>query len=297
MIKAYLILAHKYPGQLDRLIEALDDECSFFFVHIDKSSDIEEFEGLKKYGEKLEFLQREKAGWATYGLVQAILHGLQAARDSDHVFSHIILLSGQDYPIKSNEYITKFAEEHADKNFIEYHRLPDHDKWQPHGGLYRVNKYFMGFTAWQKLCSRSLNFLGGQLSFLQRKMYENMVPYAGSMWWILNMSAVDYILDFIKEHPGYIAFHQYTFAVDEVFFHTILLNARDKEFTRNIVNSNMRFIKWKDHTSSHPELISEESLPELEHSDALFARKFEERKNIDILDKIDRHRMSTEHVI
>ncbi|MEO6916919.1 MAG: beta-1,6-N-acetylglucosaminyltransferase [Chitinophagaceae bacterium] len=296
MIKAYLILAHKYPEQLSRLVEALDDELSYFFIHIDKSSDIKQFGHFDKYRDRIQFLTREKADWASYGLVQAILHGLQAAHDSPHQFRQVILLSGQDYPIKSNDYITRFAEQYCDKIFLEYHRLPDHDKWQPHGGLYRVNKYFMGFKAWQKLCSKSLNFLSGKLSFLQRKMYGGMQPYAGSMWWIFSMPAVTYILDFIKVHPGYIAFHKYTFAVDEVFFHTILLNATDPEMARNIVNSNKRFIRWKDHKSSHPEFLSEEYFTELEHSDALFARKFEPAKGSQVLDLIDHYRLSTETV-
>lgn len=297
MIKAYLILAHKYPKQLNRLVEALDDELSCFFIHIDKSSDMEQFGDLKKFGNRIEFLYREKAEWASYGLVQAILHGLQAARDSEYEFGHVILLSGQDYPIRSNEYISRFSEENSDKIFLEYHRLPDHEKWQPHGGLYRVNKYFMGFKTWQRLCSKTLNFLSGMLSFLQRRMYGGMEPYAGSMWWMFNMPAVNYILDFIRDHPGYVAFHRYTFAVDEVFFHTILLNAKEVSLSDNIVNSNKRFIKWKDYKASHPELISEEYLPELKRSDALFARKFEADKGCDVLDIIDRYRLSKEQVI
>jgi len=289
MRKAFLILAHKNPSQLGRLVRTLDDGASFFFIHVDKSSDLPDFEAELQYCDKVRFVKREKAEWARFGLVQATINGLRAIAFSGHHFQQVFLLSGQDYPIKRNEYLTQFAEENKDRIFLEYHHLPAPEKWQPHGGLYRVNKYFFGFGPWNKFRSRSLNMLAGQFPFLQRKMYQDMKPYAGSMWWILNKAAVDYILDFIENNPGYIEFHQHTFAPDEVFFQTILLNAKDLKIAGHIVNTNKRFIKWKDQHASHPEIIDTEHLTEILDSDDLFARKFDYDSGSPVLDQIDHH--------
>ena len=46
MQKNYLILAHKNPQQLYRLIKALDDGKSQFFIHVDSKTAIEPFTAL-----------------------------------------------------------------------------------------------------------------------------------------------------------------------------------------------------------------------------------------------------------
>jgi hypothetical protein len=291
-MKAYVILAHKNPLQLNRLIHSLCDGRSTFFIHIDKAADIVQFDNLKIWGNKINFVPREKTSWASYRLVEAVLHGLNAVRSSGLPFQHVILLSGQDYPIKSNEFINRFTEANAGKTFIEYYCLPDNAKWQPNGGLYRINKYFMGMKFHQRMCSKSLNFLSRYLRFLKRRPCNDMNHYAGSMWWMMNLAGVNYVLDFIKQHPRYVAFHKYTFAPDEVFFHSILLNARDKNIIGSIVNTDMRYIRWKDKFSSHPEVIGKEHLQELMESPALFARKFDTQADEEILNLIDRNRLT-----
>ena len=43
MQKNYLILAHRNPEQLCRMIKALDDGNSKFFIHLDAKTPIEPF--------------------------------------------------------------------------------------------------------------------------------------------------------------------------------------------------------------------------------------------------------------
>ena len=46
MQKNYLILAHKNPEQLCRMIRTLDDGVSTFFIHVDAKVAIEPFKAL-----------------------------------------------------------------------------------------------------------------------------------------------------------------------------------------------------------------------------------------------------------
>ena len=46
MQKNYLVLAHKNPDQLYRMITALNDNVSHFFIHIDAKSPIAPFNYL-----------------------------------------------------------------------------------------------------------------------------------------------------------------------------------------------------------------------------------------------------------
>jgi hypothetical protein len=291
MMKAYVILAHKNAAQLCRLVKTLNDGQSVFFIHIDGRSDIRQFEPVLQFGTVINLVTRVKTGWAEFGLVEAVLNGLVAVKDNRRKFEHVILLSGQDYPIKSNDHINEFLAGNSDKIFIEHFRLPNFEKWKPNGGMYRVNKYFLGFKAHQRCLAKAANAVAGIIPSLQRKQYNNMQPYAGSMWWGISMYAVDYILDFVRNHPRYLSFHRYTFAADEVFFQSILLNAEDERIAEAIVNDDKRFIKWKDISAAHPETLTWKDVDGMLQSDALFARKFDLGHDAKVFDLIDKHRL------
>lgn len=291
MQKAYLILAHQYPAQLHRLYKALVDGCSSFFIHIDQKANIDGFQRLISDPE-VQWVERVETNWAEFGLVEAALNLLRAVKRSGKIFDRIILLSGQDYPIKSNHTINEYLRHSRQTTFIEYHSLPNPRKWKPNGGLYRVNKYFLGLRFHQRYTAKALNFMAMVFPFLRRRIPQGMKPYAGSMWWIIDDFSMNYILDFVDNNPDYIAFHKNTFAADELFFHMILLNASDEKVKERIVNDDKRFIKWKDISASHPERLSAKDLEEIKNSDALFARKFDITEDDLILNLIEQERSS-----
>jgi len=286
MKKAYIILVHKNPKQLYRLIKMLDDELSHFFIHVDKRADIVQFNCLAHFKSKVEFITREVTEWGGFGLVNAVLNGLRAVRESKKNISHIILLSGQDYPIKSNQYINKFISENKN-NFLEYFPLPNPQKWKPDGGMYRIDKYFFGLKLHHKYAAKTMNLMSRFFPSLRRKKLEGMKAHAGSMWWIIDKYSADYILDYVNNNPDYVAFHRHTFAPDELFFHTILLNAKDERISSSIINNNKRYIKWRDRDASHPETITSKYFDDMKASDALFARKFDLSTDSEVLNLID----------
>jgi len=292
MKKAYIIMAHRSPGLLFRLVQRLCDERSHFFIHIDKKISRDPFDSILSIDRKISFVEREVSNWGEIGYVQATLNAMRAVQRSGVLFDRIILLSGQDYPIKSNREIDQTLSRLPHSIFLEYFALPAFQKWQPSGGLYRVNKYYFGMQWRQRMAAKALNGLGIVFPFLRRKPYQDMKPYSGSTWWILDMPALDYVLHFVARHPGYVRYHRHTFACDEVFFHMILVNATAPEIRGNLVNDNLRYIRWKHIRSSHPEILKTEDLDELMQSDALFARKFDTDADTGILDKIDRYCLS-----
>lgn len=288
MNKAYIIIAHKNPEQLYRLTKKLDDGYSTFFIHIDKRINIEQFDILKKLGNSVQFVERVISKWSTFGLVQCTLNGMQAVKDSNLNFERVILLSGQDYPIKSNRYIDNYFSESPYSVFFEYWPIPDFKRWpKNNGGMYRVNKYFFGLKIYQLLLSKTINFLGNLFPFLKRKIPFQMKPFAGSQWWIMDMYALNYVLEYIRNHPVYVTFHKNTFGSDELFFQMILLNSKDARILNSIENDSKRMIKWESSETSHPEILVEADINDIKISDALFARKFDSAHNSKILDLID----------
>lgn len=286
MNKAYIILAHKQPEQLYRLVERLDDNLSTFFIHIDKKKSLTDFNNLLDFGDKVEFIKREASNWGEIGIVMAILNALKAVKESDKKIDHIVLLSGQDYPIKSNDYINNFFSTSPYSVFIEYWTMPNYRIWKEHGGMFRITKYFLGLKKRRRYMAKSMNFIAIVLPFLKRKLPYKLKPYCGWMWWSMDYYALNYILKFLDDHPKYLKYHKYTFVPDEFFFQTILLNSKDERLLASITNNNMRYIRWKDDVS-HPEILRKSEIKDIIQSDALFARKVDPDKDKDILDLID----------
>jgi hypothetical protein len=298
MHKAYIIIAHKSPSQLYRLVSRLNDGLSGFFIHIDKKVNLSTFDGLSDFGELVQFVDRVDAKWGSWGLVQGTLNAMKAIKSSGKKFDRIFLLSGQDYPIKSNEYINDFLLKSRHSVFIDYFPIPNYEKWPggDRGGWYRVDKYYIGLKPYQFFVSKSLNLLSTYIPFLRRKMPAGMAAYTGSQWWCIDMYALNYILDFDLKNPSYRAFHQFTFVPDELFFHMIIANSTDERLVKSIENNNKRLMIWEKPNSAHPNMLTVNDLPAILASDHLFARKFDEDHDSEILDLIDNKILQLESV-
>jgi hypothetical protein len=289
MKKAYIITAHKNPDHLNRLITRLNDGKSEFFVHIDQKVDIAPFEKrLAGIGKPLHFLPRFDAKWGGYGTIMPYLTGLRAVKDAATEFDRIMLLSGQDYPIKSNKEIDEFFATSPHSVFLDYYPIPNYEKWPggDRGGLYRVDKYYFGTKWHEKLRSKSLNLLSTYIPFLRRKIPAGIKPYTGQTWWNLDMYAVNYILNYHDEHPEYFKFHRNTFVADELFIQMIVANSDDERLLSSIEKSEKRFTIWEKPTSAHPKILDKNDFDAISNSSDLFARKFEEH-DTEILDLID----------
>lgn len=290
MEKAYLIMAHKNPGQVHRLVSRLIDGSSDFFIHIDKKTDSTPFEtSLRALGSIVHFTERFDATWGGYGLIKPFLCGLKMVQQTTKKFERIILLSGQDYPIKSNADINHFFEQSPYSVFVDFFPIPNFEKWpgRDRGGWYRVDKYFFGLKWYHFLFSKSLNLAATFLPFLRRSIPNAMKPYTGQTWWILDPYALNYILDYVEQHPEYIAFHRNTFVADELFVQMILANSTDPKLLQSIENNDRRFIIWEKQDSAHPNILRTTDFDTIRSSTDLYARKFDEGIDGAILDLID----------
>lgn len=83
----YIILTHKNPIQLERLISKLEDKDVTFFVHIDAKANIESFKYLEK--DNVIFLEnRVDVIWGDFSIVQATLNAMKSViehRDQGNV--------------------------------------------------------------------------------------------------------------------------------------------------------------------------------------------------------------------
>jgi len=287
-------MAHKYPRQLNRLVDRLNDDSSNFFIHIDKKTNLSTFESLKIFGEKVVFIDRFNARWGKYGIILPLLSGLKKIKESRFLFDRIIILSGQDYPIKSNQQISEFFNNSPHSVFINFFPMPNFDKWpgRDRGGLYRVDKYYFGDKWFELFCSKTLNFLGTHIAGLRRQIPYGMRPFAGSAWLCLDMYALNYILEFVEQYPEYLKFHRNTFVADEVFVQMLIGNSTDQKLLSSVQNIEKHLIVWESAHVAHPKNLEKSDFERIKLSDALFARKFDENIDPEILNLIDKNILS-----
>jgi hypothetical protein len=275
---AYLIFAHKNLDQLVRLVNALDTGRSAFFVHVDKKTDrgawAAEF-AARDERPSVRFVKPQRCRWATFGLVEAMLSGIGTALDSGVAWQHLMVLSGQDYPIKPVVRIEEFFEDHRDESFITGFPLPRPD-W-PHGGLARIQNWH-----WH-LGDRHLHVQTSRVG-IKRSVPGGLRPFQGSSYFTLSRECARYVRAFAAENPRFVRFFRHTSFPDESFFQTILLNS---PLAAKVVNRNLRHEDWTA-PGAHPAILRAGDLPDLTASEDFIAKKFDSTVDAEILDLIDR---------
>ena len=123
-------------------MDRLNDENVYFYIHIDVTSDIQSFKELISHSNVIFLEKRENAMWGNFTIVQATLNGMnEVIKYGRGGFT--ILLSGQDYPLVSNQYIESFLSTHQTYNFIDI--KPIQEAW-PGEYTYKLHKYYQSLV-------------------------------------------------------------------------------------------------------------------------------------------------------
>src|ERR1700761_4217121 len=117
---AHLILVHKGPQQVQRLLSRLIDPGSDIFIHVDLKCDLEDYSGLLTYENVYFIKNRIGVNWGGYSILQATLNGFQEILDKGVTYSHINLLSGQDYLLQDIKHIQNFLFKNTERSFVKY---------------------------------------------------------------------------------------------------------------------------------------------------------------------------------
>ena len=304
MQKNYLILAHKNPLQLSRMIERLDDGASKFFIHLDAKTPIEPFAACLE-GAHIRFIEpRERCVWGDFSIVQATIRLMEAASKEQGVF---ILMSGQDYPIQSQGYINDFLERNKGFDFIEIEPLEE--KWKPKMVKDKLEHYhilhseerghsncyapFEHCSVFQKLRTL-IHLLKGRLSrknfrllcSLPKRVAPFERQYAGSQFWAFSERTFYAVLHYIREHKAALEeYYKYTSSPDEIYFHSVLMDLVAKDSTIKLKDP----ITYVNYFRKNNVFITEDFDKITSAKGKLFARKFDTDIDIEILNKLDSH--------
>lgn len=295
MKHAYMILAHKNWNQLATLLSLLDDAGNDIFLHVDRRVADVPWGQLRNSVKKarIVFVKRHVCAWGDYSLVKAELQLLKEAVKTPHAYYHLV--SGQDLPLRTQDEIHEFFGSNPELEYVHILKLP---LVGPHTIDKRL-RYYLFFRRW----NASLDKSGVAYLYLRRfqklsvliqkwlgvnriKGKEEQLLYYGSQWFSITDGFARYLLTqrtYIKKQ------FRWTFNPDEHFVQTVLMQS---PFRDRISDTPTRAINWKKGTLSlkngHPSDLTVADYDLLRSSDCLFARKFDETTDPEIISMIVR---------
>jgi glycosyltransferase involved in cell wall biosynthesis len=271
---AYLILAHKNPTQLLRIVKALDADYVRFFVHIDAKCDEQPFREVLSCRDNVYFTShRFNVNWGGFSMLEATFRLISDMLKFSELPDYVHLISGMDFPIKSKQDILDFFKLHNGKNFIETFSLPT-PRWQ-YFGMNRV------------LYNWKIDTLGLTAAYddVAKQQPQNALPdfklYGGSQWWSLTGNCIEMLLNMYNSKNEIINFFRSTFCPDEMLFQTAICNS---QFKQTVADENMRKIDWGKGT---PKIWRNEDYYKFISCKELFARKFDAEIDSKIIDRLE----------
>lgn len=285
MKHAYLIEAHSNFEQLLMLIKTLDCDYNDIYIHIDKKSEIPGYlANFKTKKSKLLFLEdRKDVQWGSFNQIAVECALLKVAIQNGN-YSRFHLLSGVDFPIKSQKYIYNFFEKNKDKEFVHIDKVQDEKEINK-----RVSKYFVFIDKYGRK-NKILNQIQNGLIIVQKFLNINRIKkenrkfYKGSNWFSITNDFANYI---IENEPWIFDTFKKTKCCDEIFVQTLLMNSK---YRKNLYYSEeeqryscLRYVDWN---RGNPYVFTIEDYQLLLSSECIFARKFDLKKDEKILNKL-----------
>lgn len=287
---AYLLMIHENNNQLYRLLQLLDDDKNDIYIHIDiKCKNISPLEIQNKVvHSQVYFCKRVNVTWSGYSLVKAELNLLRAAVTKKYSYYH--LLSASDFPIKSQKEIHDWFLQNAGKEFVHFgtkeyqqgivSKYNVYHFFQEKMGRGRNNRFYNKLETYSLAAQRRLH--------VNRSKNREACLYGGANWFSITDDLANFVLEHIKDYKNELRFTQ---NCDEIFLQTIVMNS---EFKNRLYISGcnddyhqiMRYIDWARGENGGPHTFTIEDYNELIHSEYLFARKFNEKIDNNVIDKI-----------
>ena len=285
---AYLIIANRNQRQLQILLDTLDDSRNDIFLLTDEKSLLAKMK-FKVNFSSMYRLQSMNIYWGSYSQIEAELALFKvAAMTSNYDYYH--LLSGMDLPLTNQDKIHNFFDNNPNKEFITYSAINDADRLSIRLHNYVFDKNFRSNNKLFNLINKVQFFVYKDKG--QHRVSKDKVCF-GSNWVSLENKLVKSLIT--NEEEIYQIFHN-GYLVDELMI-PIYLNLHPK-FKKNIYCSkpvhdkpnefqgNLRYINWWDGSPYTWKLKDYSKLEDALEKGHLFARKFDENIDNNIIVKI-----------
>ena len=267
MKHAYLIIAHNELKILQLLISALDDERNDIYVHIDKKASFDGRE-LKTIHADLFILPiRLDARWGDFSLVEVEMSLFREAY-AKRPYGYFHLLSGVDFPIKSQDYIHDFCDAHQGMEFVGIAQNVSQKELD-----WRSQHWFLFARDFQSnnLIKRTLRGIFARLQTVVGYKRTKLQVKKGAQWCSITAELVKHLLQNEKQIRK---MFNHTYCPDELFIQTWCWNSFFRNRLYDISDEFegcKRYIKWEKGVLSP---LDKEDIEVMFQSSKWFARKF-----------------------
>ncbi len=225
-------------------------------------------------------------------MIATTLHLLEAVRRTKIHFDYVHSISGQDYPVVSNEAFDARMEAANGYSFMWYDRDEEHASWIVPGGYYE-RRYRWWCLSREKVRIPFMRKVLGKFDqysrkFLVRKRIEGI--RAGWSWFTWHVSVMNFVLEYMSTHPEYLRRFRHTYCCDELIFHTLLYPYLDNLKIHK--DNALRYIEWhpkRAYNGKLPLLLEETEYEDIIRTGALFCRKVDSRVSERLLEKLDEY--------
>jgi hypothetical protein len=288
---AFLIPVHTQPQLLGRILRVLEQSNHYFFVHVDKKSNL--FDEFKRACAGIENVCFTNQRIAVYhaGISQVhvsqILIKEAMAHEVDFDYYHVI--SGQDYPLRSNQQFDDFFEQ-TTHSFM-YIDEGDFKASMDNHYERSINRcHFNKTTSYVARIYNKFRLYQFVQLICPRPKLQHLI--GGWDWFSWSRATTHYVMDYLRQHPEYLRRFDHTSCSIEIIYATLL--EPQKERLEIETTNPLRYISWHPHrpvqTTYRPFNLTEEDYPFVIDSKAFFCRKVDEVESARLLDMIDAQR-------
>ena len=278
---AYLIIAHNEFELLEYLVKSIDDPRNDIFIHIDRKSNFKNTRKIEDLVLKSNtyIYSKFSVTWGDETQVKCEMFLLEKAHDI-YKYDYYHIISGVDFPIKTQDYIHEFFLKNSGKEFVHF------DSFNINSEVYdRVNYYHLLSKYYKRSKNKLFNFLIFKLDnllVLVQKMLKikknigfNLIQ-KGCNWCSITNNLTEYILH-NKDNIKQLVYKSR--CADEVFIQTVIINSKFKDnlFNTHFDNdyhSCIRLILWDEKNVKSPKKFEIDDYNMLKSSKEIFARKF-----------------------
>lgn len=283
---AYLIMAHNNFYCLEKLLMLLDDVRNDIFLHIDakvKDFDFAKFQALCKNANVIYPKKRINVQWGTQSQVKTEMLLFKTAADYGP-YHYYHLISGADLPLKTQEEIHTFFQDKTECFITVCENLTiwDYQRISRYHGLFGQN------MPWSKLLNEYSGLVQEKLGIDRIRHMRNMIIRRGPNWVSLPHCAVELL---VVQRAFIYKITTHSVCADEMYKQIILLNTDCQDIKMPKDCSCLRMVDWERGTGKHPYTFTSKDFDILCQSPMLFARKFDENIDKEIIDMIFRHIM------
>ena len=301
---AYLISVYKDPQQFVRMLKALRGKETYFFIHVDAKVDDKIFIDNLPIDLLPYVIFTSKRYYIQWGGFNQVLYQKELLYTCVHskiCFERVFLLTGQDYPLWSNEKIICELNDNPHKEYviglnisevknpkkipskiILYHFFRDMNNVP-----YRIKKFFSGSS---RILMRLLPFRKKPYIKVKGKRWD---VYQSSSYMCITFELAQYVLDELVVNKELMKYFRFSFVPEEMVIPTIIFNSPYKvnaTIYKKGVYDGLKSLSAVTYFNYNKEIqvFSEKDYEELKESDKMFARKFASDISETLMNKLDK---------